>query len=65
MVAVESTTIRVLVVDDHPSVRTGIRAMLTGGTRIRPCVVDEAATTEETAELRDSVLAIIRAEGEA
>ncbi|MEE9199243.1 MAG: response regulator transcription factor [Dehalococcoidia bacterium] len=44
----EGRTVRVLVVDDHPVVREGLRAMLTGENGIE--VVGEAANGEEAIE---------------
>lgn len=41
------TAIRVLVADDHPSVRAGVKDMLTSVVRRRACLVDEVATTED------------------
>ena len=42
------STLRVLVVDDHPVVREGIRAMLSSDTRIK--TIDEASCGEEAIE---------------
>ena len=49
----QTNAIRVLVADDHPPIRAGIRSMLTGVSRVLPCLVEEAGTTEDAYELVD------------
>lgn len=53
MVVMETNVIRVLIADDHPPVRAGIRSMLAGVSRVRPCLVDEAGTTEDAYDMVD------------
>lgn len=51
MIAAETNVIRVLVADDHPPIRTGIQSMLAVSARGRPCVVEEAETTEDAVDM--------------